>query len=240
VRRPGIGRYPHAGMDTTRADLHRVAAHVLGRRRYEVSGHFGLRASPGGVATPSFGPEPEAVRLAGKLLVREIGGEAHAVALDGSTMGSLAEFAGANLGNDFSAGADTPPLGALDEVLHFASDELDALYDWFDLGARVLDEVLRGRPVPARRSVVQLWPEHFDVAMEVELRPGNAVTLGFSPGDSFSAEPYAYVGPDTDERPGDALYWNAPFGAAVSRSEAGGTQTCLAFLRRGLDALAES
>ncbi len=50
-------------MGRTRDDLHRIAAHVLGRRRWAVSGHFGLRASPGGVATPAFGPEPEVLRL---------------------------------------------------------------------------------------------------------------------------------------------------------------------------------
>ena len=50
---------------TTREVLHRVAAHVLGRRRYQVSGRFGLRASPGGFATPAFGDGPEVVRIAG-------------------------------------------------------------------------------------------------------------------------------------------------------------------------------
>ena len=50
-------------MGKTRLDLHRLCAHVLGRRRFVVSGHFGLRASPGGLATPAFGPEPETLRI---------------------------------------------------------------------------------------------------------------------------------------------------------------------------------
>ena len=31
---------------STRQGLHRVAAHILARRRFDVSGRFGLRASP--------------------------------------------------------------------------------------------------------------------------------------------------------------------------------------------------
>ena len=38
----------------TRRALHRIAAHVLGRRRYQVAGRFGLRASPAGFATPAW------------------------------------------------------------------------------------------------------------------------------------------------------------------------------------------
>ena len=65
------------------------------------------------------------------------------------------------------------------------------------------------------------------------------VNLGFSAGDSFSAEPYAYVGPWDDRRPGDPAYWNAPFGAYVPRSKAGDADACAAFVRAGLARLAE-
>jgi hypothetical protein len=225
-------------MGTTLADLHRIAAHVLGRRRFEVSGHFGLRASPDGMATPAFGPEPEVLRLAGRVLVREVGGDAWSLPIEGSTMAALAQFAGADLAAEFSAGPDTPPLGALDAVLHLVPDELDALYRWFDLGWRVLDQALYGSPTPFNRSTVQLWPEHFDAATAVELRPGSGFNLGFSPGDSFSPEPYVYVGPWGRERPGDPAYWNAPFGAFAPQSQVPGAPACLDFLRRGADALA--
>src|SRR3974377_240101 len=60
--------------ESTRETMHRVCAHVLARRRFDVSGHFGLRASPGGVTTPAFGPEPESIRIAGAVMGREIGG----------------------------------------------------------------------------------------------------------------------------------------------------------------------
>ena len=221
-------------MGSTRDDLHRIAAHVLGRRRSAVSGHFGLRAAPGGLATPAFGPDPETIRVAGSTLVREVGTGCSTMPMDGSTLAELAGFAGADLGDTFSAGPDTPALGPVDEPLRFAVAELDALYDWFDLGWRVLDAVTADASVVSRHSTVQLWPEHFDAGCTVELGSGAGVNLGFSPGDAFSDEPYAYVGPSGSERPGDPGYWNAPFGACAPRSRAGGPEDCVAFLRTGL------
>ena len=45
-----------------REELHRLAAHVLARRRYAVTARFGLRPAPGGLATPPFG-EGEVIRV---------------------------------------------------------------------------------------------------------------------------------------------------------------------------------
>ncbi len=225
-------------MGATRDDLHRIAAHVLGRRRFAVSGHFGLRASPGGVATPAFGPEPEVLRLAGWTLVREVGTRCWSMPLDGSTLAELARFGGADLDADFSAGPATPPLGPTDTPLRLDDAELDGLYRWFDLGWRVLDVVTSDASVASSWSTVQLWPEHFDAGTAADLGSGVGVNLGFSGGDSFSEEPYAYVGPWGPERPGDPGYWNAPFGAFVPRSRAGDEGAGAAFLRSGLAQLA--
>ena len=225
-------------MGRTRDDLHRIAAHVLGRRRYAVSGHFGLRASPGGIATPAYGPEPETLRLTPRCLVREVGSEARGLALAGATLASLAEFAGADLRADFSAGADTPALGTIDEPLELDAKELDELFSWFDLGWRVLDEVMAERIGECVTSTIQLWPEHFDVGTSLAFGTDDGVNLGFSPGDGFSDEPYVYVGPWGEARPGTPSYWNAPFGAALSRSAVHGADDCLAFVRTGLERLA--
>jgi hypothetical protein len=224
-------------MGSTLADLHRIAAHVLGRRRFEVSGHFGLRASPEGIATPAFGPEPEVLRLAGASLVREIGADARSLPLEGSTLDELATFAGTDLVAEFSAGNDTPPIGAPDEPLHLSSGQLDPFYDWFDLGWRVLDHTVCAHDAVRRGSTIQLWPEHFDMATEVMLTAGSRVNLGFSPGDSFCPDPYVYVGPWGNERPGTAGYWNAPFGAFATKAQARDAAACLEFLRHGVDAL---
>ena len=54
-------------------------------------------------------------------------------------------------------------------------------------------------------------------------------------------EPYLYVSPWNDDRPGDASYWNASFGALVPRSEVMASSDPYAagvrFLRRGLELL---
>ncbi len=226
-------------MGTTRGDLHRLAAHVLGRRRYAVSGHFGLRASPGGIATPAYGPEPEVLRVTSACLIREVGSEAEGRALAGATLAELADFAGADLGAEFSAGPDTPPLGRIDEPLGLDPQELDELFSWFDLGWRVLDQVMAERAGSCRQSTVQLWPEHFDVGTTLDPGAGDdaQVNLGFSPGDAFSDEPYVYVGPWGPARPGDDGYWNAPFGAALSRSLVHDAADGLSFIRAGLERL---
>jgi hypothetical protein len=226
-------------MGTTLADLHRIAAQVLGRRRFEVSGHFGLRASPGGVATPAFGPEPEVLRLAGASLVREVGADARSLPLEGSTLDELATFAGTDLAIEFSAGDNTPPVGTPDEPFHLPSEQLDVFYDWFELGAQVLDHTLCSHSAVRSGSTIQLWPEHFDIATEVELTAGSRVNLGFSPGDSFCPDPYVYVGPWGSERPGTAGYWNAPFGAFATNAHAPDAAACIEFLRRGVDALVQ-
>ncbi len=221
-------------MHTTRTDLHRIAVHVLGRRRAAVSGRFGLRASPLGLATPAFGSEPEVVRVAGPRLVREVGAAARSMPMDGATLAELAAFAGADLTSDFSAGPSTPEPGPPDEQLHVAEEDLDVLYGWFDLGWRVLD-VVTSDPPPARGwSTIQLWPEHFDVGTGLDLGSGWGVNLGLSPGDAFSEEPYVYVGPWGPERPSDPGYWNAPFGAVLPQSAVDDAGAAAAFLRRGL------
>ncbi|HEX2118222.1 MAG TPA: hypothetical protein VHF91_03495, partial [Acidimicrobiales bacterium] len=83
----------------------------------------------------------------------------------------------------------------------------------------------------------QLWPEHFDLAVTVELEGGAKVNVGFSPGDSFSDQPYAYVGPHDTAGLQDP-YWNAPFGAYLPYSGIASTEAALAFIDDGLGRLA--
>ena len=83
---------------------------------------------------------------------------------------------------------------------------------WYAFGAGQLDR-LRANVDGATVSEAQLWPEHFDLAVTVD-SDGDAVNVGFSPGDRETAEPYVYVGPH--DRTGlDGDYWNAPFGALL-------------------------
>src|SRR5690606_26016553 len=93
----------------TRAALHRLAAHVLGRRRSDVTGRFGLRPAPGGLATPAFGDAGEVVRVCGTVLGGGRAGRLHAE--PGTTLGRAAEAVGGGLAVPFAVGRDTPPVG---------------------------------------------------------------------------------------------------------------------------------
>jgi len=71
----------------------------------------------------------------------------------------------------------------------------------------------RGRDARAEASPadapsrVQLWPEHFDVSVELgEDDPGRRAGDGGSPGDGDHSEPYLYVTPWSDVD-GDR-FWN--------------------------------
>jgi hypothetical protein len=224
-----------------RDTLHRVAAHVLGRRRHQVSGRFGLRATPGGFGTPAFGDEPESLRVSGTTLVREVGGTASYVPIAGSTLRSLAAFVGSDISASFSVGEDGPPVGDADSPLALDPAGAEALATWFALGWRILDEVVSELALAKPPATVQLWPEHFDAGTNVALASGAQVNLGASPGDDSIPEPYLYVGPWGPERPGDASFWNAPFGAMCAWSALGDGNVLgegVRFLRHGVALLA--
>jgi hypothetical protein len=225
----------------TRTALHTVAAHVLGRRRFVVSGRFGLRAAPGGIATPAFGDGPETIRISGTTLVREVGAVTTRLAINGSTLGQLARFADVDLDEPFAVGADTPSIGSPDAALALDPAAVALIADWFTLAWRVLDDVVASLTGDVEVATTQLWPEHFDAATSVTVAPAKPVNLGFSPGDGFESEPYLYVGPWGSERPGDANFWNAPFGAVCRRAEVHSAPdpvaACRRFLTEGLDRL---
>jgi hypothetical protein len=109
--------------------------------------------------------------------------------------------------------------------------------DWYWRGAEAVDECVAGLGAEGDAAVAQIWPEHFDVGTDVAVGSGRA-NLGVSPGDSYSAEPYLYVGPWSADRPGDAAYWNASFGALTTWSETPDADAAAAFFARGLGYLA--
>lgn len=244
---------------TERRLLQVVATHVIARRLHEATGRFGLRATPGGFGTPQFetsGPDArrERLRMAGDRLVRERFDPTASTTsrpIDGATPRELATFAGAHLpgdGNDqFSVGHDTPSLGDPDRPLAIGPGTFRAIGEWFTLVAAALDAVAGA--VTDRRStpsVAQIWPEHFDLAFDLAFDPTTAdtrrVNVGGAVGDGFEAEPYLYVGPWTDDRPGDPAFWNAPFGAVLRRADLltspDPAAAAAAFFTRGLTLLA--
>lgn len=202
----------------TRDTLQRVAVHIVARARSQGTGRFGLRVTVGGFGTPEFGDDVVRVRVSGGLLVRETAGPGGATStaavIDGATLAGLAEVAQVDLWSDLDVGHDTPPLGDADEVLRVDDDSAQALADWYAAVAVALDRAADRLGDEATPTAVQLWPEHFDVALDAAAAERRA-NLGGSPGDSFASAPYAYVGPWTDDRPGDPEFWNAPFGAVL-------------------------
>lgn len=230
--------------ESTRDALQRVAVHVLARRRAALVGRFGLRPTPGGLATPAAGPDHEVVRTAGSTLVRErTGAEATTAVLDLSTasLAAAADFAEVDLAAPFDVGHDTPALGDTEAPLGIDDESARALGDWYAFGQRAIDHVLAEQGAAAAPSVAQIWPEHFDLGCDVATGRGRA-NLGASPGDAGQAEPYLYVGPWGAERPADPAYWNAGFGALLGHGDLLASPDPVAaaagFLRRGLHLLA--
>jgi hypothetical protein len=117
------------------------------------------------------------------------------------------EVSGAQLVRYAGATTSSTRIDGLD------ADAVAALVAWWSLGDDVLSDLPLGGDTI---SPVILWPEHFDIAVTVTTPDERGLNLGFSPGDEFSAEPYAYAGPWT---PLTGLFWNAPFGAYRTYSQ---------------------
>jgi hypothetical protein len=221
--------------EAARDELHRLAAHVLARRRHVVTDRFGLRPAPGGLATPPFG-DGEVIRVSGGVLVVEKDGDVRAEPI--TTLARAAELVGVDLAEEFSVGKETPLLGDPGARLALDAAVTRQLGAWWGLGAEVVDELVATTPAVTGATAAQLWPEHFDLACTVVVDGGGRANVGVSAGDGFEPAPYLYVGPYGPERPGDPSYWNAPFGAVLRREEVDGRAEALAFLRTGIDRLA--
>ena len=224
--------------------LRRVATHVLARARFQATKRFSLRVTPGGFGTPEFGPDSKRVRVVGTTLVVESDAEGKASMrtkdINGGNLSLLAHLTGVGLAAPLNVGHDTPPLGQLVKRIELDLPTVDMVHRWYALVARVLDRVAVARQATGSPSVVRLWPEHFDVAFDLQARPGVRVNLGGSPGDAYIGEPYVYVGPWTDDRPGGGSYWNAPFGAARPASALASADDVYDFLLEGVGRLAQN
>ncbi len=235
--------------DLTRSALQRVAVHIVARARVGETGRFSLRVTPGGFGTPEYGANFRRLRVTGTDLVVESDKPGSAstqrMPIDGSTLRNLATFAQLDITETLDVGHDTPAVGDVDQPFVIDAAAAAAVASWFGLVAAILDRVLTELPASADATVARLWPEHFDVAFDAAPRPGDRVNFGGSPGDSYSSEPYLYIGPFSDARPGGADFWDAPFGAARTRSElvaiggeAGLVASGTAFLLEGYGRLA--
>ena len=94
------------------------------------------------------------------------------------------------------------------------ADSAAALAAWFAFGAGVLEEI-RAETAPEHHPTPpQLWPEHFDVAIELGSEAaGRRAGYGASPGDELHPEPYLYVVP-WGETPSGELWAATAFDGA--------------------------
>jgi hypothetical protein len=191
---------------TTLESLHALAEHVVAAALYAETGRIGLRVELGGFTTPPFADDRRTVGVDHvELVVASAEGTRRAHL---STLGAAAQLAGVAPGAPASVYTPATVCDP-DAALEIDAVSAEAVAQWHALGddalrqwAEVLD--------PAAPAHATLWPEHFDVAIEVD-----GVTYGASPGDDDIAEPYLYVGTPADRRSSDR-FWNAPFGAACS------------------------
>ncbi len=225
----------------TRAALRQVAIHVVARARSQATGRFSLRVTPGGFGTPEFGAALRRVRISGTtmLVEEDAAGTPSSVAieLDGATLADLAAIANVDLSAALDVGHDTPPVGDVHAPLTVDRAAARHLAAWLDRSARALDRLVAEQPTPAGPTMARLWPEHFDVALDLAAG-GTRANVGGSAGDDFHDEPYLYVSPWTEERPGGGDYWNAPFGAVLAASRVPHVDAALAFFSEGLRRLA--
>jgi hypothetical protein len=164
-----------------RETLHRVAEEVVSPERLPEN-EIALRHTHGGFGTPYFesGGLDCQVRVEGAELVRQRGSEEERTPVDG----------------DLIAG-----LGPVDP------EAARAVADLFGFACSVLEE-LRAEESDDDPSLVQLWPEHFDIAFELGSESGGRrANYGVSPGDADHPEPYVYVGPWDSGVAGEG--WNA-------------------------------
>ncbi len=212
-----------AGLAATREALHALAVRVLSPARQRANGQIGLRYTHGGFGTPFFGDDAQLRVRGAELIVQE---REHERAAPIDTLASAAAHVGAEL---LPGGAgDDRPLAIDPAASAF-------LGDWFGFATSVLEQLRATVPDDEDPSRVQLWPERFDVSVELGLDAAGArAGYGASPGDELHPEPYLYVVPSRDVPAGEL--WNAtaltgawlPYAEIVAASSSGAAQRAFA------------
>jgi hypothetical protein len=200
-----------ATLVATRYALHALAERVIAPARQAANGKIGLRFTRGGFGTPFFGADAQ-VRVAGELLVVQQGERERAEPI--VSLAQAAALIGAQLLPDGIAGEDA------DGELGVDAAASAVLGEWYGFGASVLEELRAGVDDEAEPSRVQLWPEHFDLSVELGAQDaGKRAGYGASPGDERHPEPYLYVTPWSEQPDGDLWRATAFRGAELSYAE---------------------
>ena len=228
------------GYQSSREDFHRLAYSVVAAARHQANGKFGLRFTAGGFGTPFFGADRQ-VRVVGNVLVDQQGGSARSH--EPTSLTDAAAFLGVEVSTVASEG-DSPQIDDANRALRLDETTGVFLGTWYGFAVSVLEELRAESSSDANPSRVQLWPGHFDPAVEIgDQDRGQRASIGASPGDGGSVAPYLYVGPWGAV--GDDDYWNAegfsgavlPYAALLAADDQ--RAAALAFYRTGTALLAQ-
>jgi hypothetical protein len=229
----------------TRLSMHRVAAYVVSPARRRVTGRIGLIATPGGFGTPPFADSSDEtaqsqVRIVGCDLVHQQGSDERSEPL--STLAQAAAFLGHEPDVVWASQFDIPEPGDPTQSLDVDPASAALLARWYHLAFSVLSE-LTAEEASVESSPPQLWPEHFDAAIEIGADDTHQrASYGCSPGDATpggQSEPYLYVSAWYPDRLDADPFWNsATFpGAFLSYRQLLAApdqrQAALDFFRRG-------
>jgi hypothetical protein len=101
------------------------------------------------------------------------------------------------------------PAAVEDEPLEVDPAAAAFVANWYGFATSVLEELRAEAGAGSDPSRVQLWPEHFDVSVELgDEAAGRRAGYGCSPGDDEHPEPYVYVRA-WDESAASGAGWNA-------------------------------
>jgi hypothetical protein len=228
----------------TRHAWHALGEHILAPARHRACGKIGLRFTRQGVGTPyvrtATGAD-EQVRIETTELVVDHGDDGDAerrMAI--TTLRAAAEPFALDLG--VGTGVYEPTTAATpDEPLPIDPRTATHLGNWFGFAASVLEELRVDAP-DGMTTRVQLWPEHFDLSIDLgDETSGQRATFGASPGDADHPLPYLYVThwapvPD-DGFWNDSIFGGASHGYASLVGAAAPRDAALAFFGQGRDRL---
>ena len=215
----------------TRDALHRLAVYVISPAQRLVDGEIIMRATPGGFSTFPF--DGRVIGVDGADLV--VDGARHPI----GSLTDAARLAGIEPDVGQLGQFDVPPHGDLDARLPVDAAAARALGDWFAFATDVLDAVRADAGPEEDATIVRIWPEHFDAAIDAgEEAAGRRATYGASPGDAHHAEPYLYASPWAGRI--DPFFGDPGFrGAALTYPQLAGSPdargAALAFLREARD-----
>lgn len=202
-----LGAAP-AELVPTRLALHRLAAYVIAPARHVSTGRFGLRSTPGGFGTPRFGDDDRQIRVDGAQLIDDRKGEVRSTSI--TTLAAAADFLQVSIDPSTAAESDSPALGDIDAALAIDLASSQFLGRWYAMAFEAL-ELVRTDPDSVDGSPPQLWPGHFDPAIEVG-DENHRGSYGASPGDDSIDEPYLYLSlwwPDRLDLDRSDPAWNA-------------------------------